>query len=218
MPVDTVDDAFEEQGGTALLLSKDKDTRKWGARWLNQAGLQTTVASDPANALQVVAQSMPDLVFVDAGLTGPDGQPVYASLLDDNPTPPVLFVLCASNRDVAGALDAGAYDVARKPLDWRAISHRAKLALESRQKQETLDATNDALKEALAVANTARKRLRSHESFEPVTGLPNRSKFVDLLGRVRERTLAGAVSRSERRLWRRSNCRFPGKWQHDALS
>ena len=183
MPVDTVDDAFEEQGGGALLLSKDKDARKWGARWLNQAGLQTTVASDPANALQVIAQSTPDLVFVDAGLTAADGRPVYATLLDDSDEPPIVFVLSASNRDVASALDAGAYDVARKPMDWRAISNRAKTALAARQRRVTLDATNEALKEALAVANTARKRLRSHESFEPVTGLPNRSKFIDLLSR-----------------------------------
>lgn len=184
MPIETVNDAFEEQGGTALLLSKDKDSRKWGPRWLNQVGLQTTVASDPINAMQVVDQAMPDIIIVDAGLTGPGGRPVYASLIDDASLTSMILVLCASNRDVAGALDAGAFDVARKPVDWRAISHRAKHALSALHKQSTLDATNEALQEALAVANTARKRLRSHESFEPVTGLPNRSKFMDLLRRA----------------------------------
>jgi len=184
LPVDTVDDAFEEQGGTALLLSRDKDSRKWGPRWLKQVGLQTTVASDPANAMQIVNETVPDLILVDAGLTGTDGKPLYASLINSDRLTAAVVVLCTSNREVARALDAGALDVARKPMDWRAISHRARQALSAIQKQSTLDATNEALREALAVANTARKRLRSHESFEPITGLPNRSKFMDLLRRA----------------------------------
>ena len=184
LPIDTVYDAFDEQGGTALLLSNDKDSRKWGPRWLNQVGLQTTVAPDPANALQIVDNEVPDAIFVDASLTEPGGQPVYARLIDDDRVTAIIVVLCASSRDVSAALDAGAFDVAHKPLDWRAISNRTKHALSALHKQATLDATNEALQEALEVANTARKRLRSHESFEQVTGLPNRSKFVDLLGRA----------------------------------
>ncbi len=184
LPIDTVDDAFEEQGGTALLLSKDKDARKWGPRWLNQVGLQTTVASDPANASQIASQAVPDVILVDASLTGARGQPLYVSLINDDNLTSLVVVLCNSSRESASALDAGAFDVARKPMDWRAIAHRARHALSSLHKQSTLDATNEALQEALAVANTARKRLRSHESFEPVTGLPNRSKFVNLLSRA----------------------------------
>lgn len=188
LPVDTVDDAFEEQGGTALLLSKDKDARKWGPRWLKQVNLQTTVATDPTNAIQVAIDTTPDVILIDAGLTGAAGQPLYEAMLSDERVTSAIVVLCASNREVAGALDAEALDVARKPLDWRAISHRAKHALAARHKQATLDATSEALKEALAVANTARKRLRSHESFEPITGLPNRSKFMDLLRRAMQGT------------------------------
>ena len=184
LPIDTVDNAFEEPGGTALLLSKDKDSRKWGPRWLKQIGVQTTVASDPANALQIVSETAPDVILVDAGLTGRDGRPLYASLVKDDSVTSLVVILCANGREAAGALDAGAFDVARKPFDWRVISHRARHALSALNKQSTLDATNEALQEALAVANTARKRLRSHESFEPVTGLPNRSKFVDLLRRA----------------------------------
>ena len=37
--------------------------------------------------------------------------------------------------------------------------------------------------EALNVAEGARQSLRSHQSFEPVTGLPNKKKFIDLLKR-----------------------------------
>ena len=184
LPIDTVDDVFEEQVGTAVLLSRDKDARKWAPRWLNQVGLQTTVASDPANAMQIVDEAMPDVIFVDAALADASGQPAYTSILNNDQLTSVVIVLCTSSKDVNNALDAGAFDVARKPMDWRAISHRTKHALSALHKQSTLDATNEALQEALAVANTARKRLRSQESFEPVTGLPNRSKFVDLLRRA----------------------------------
>lgn len=184
LPIDTVDDLFEEPGGTAVLLSKDKDARKWAPRWLNQAGLQTAVASDPSNAVQIVKQSCPDIVLIDAALAGPGSQPAYQALIDDPAVKAMVIVLCNGSREVATALDSGAFDVARKPVDWRAISHRTRHALAAVNQQSTLNATNEALQEALAVANTARKRLRSHESFEPVTGLPNRSKFVDLLRRA----------------------------------
>ena len=49
--VPTSNDVGESEAGTALLISKDSDSRKWGPRWLLQSGLQATVAPDPANAL-----------------------------------------------------------------------------------------------------------------------------------------------------------------------
>ena len=184
MPVDTGVDALEESAGTALLLCRDRDSRKWGPRWLSQAGLQATIPSDPANALEIARSMTPDVIFVDAALTTPDGEPAYRALLDAADLCAAVIVLCSSARDIGSALDAGAFDVARKPFDWRAIAHRAGGVLKLKHREATIGATNQALTEALEVANTARKRLRSQESFEPVTGLPNKSKFVDLLGRA----------------------------------
>ena len=183
MTVDTAKDALDESAGTALLLCRDKDSRKWGPRWVSQSGLQATVASDPANALQLARSMRPDVIFVDAALSGPDGDAAYKTLLDAADLGAAVIVLCSNAREIGSALDAGAFDIARKPFDWRTIAHRAARALALRNRDATINATNHALTEALEVANTARKRLRSQESFEPVTGLPNKTKFTDLLRR-----------------------------------
>lgn len=183
IPVDTVDDAFGEQSGTALLLCRDNDSRKWGPRWLSQSNLQPTVPSDLENALQIARNAVPDVILVEAALLGHDNVPIYQTLLDAADVSSAIFVLCTNAREVSAALDAGAFDIARKPFDWRAISIRASHALQLKNRQASLVASNEVLQKALAIANTARERLRSQESFEPVTGLPNKSKFVDLLRR-----------------------------------
>ena len=183
LPVDTLDDALEEQAGTALLLCRDTDSRKWGPRWLGQCGLQATIPSDVDNALEIARSTTPDVIIVEAGLTGADGTPMYRQLLDAADVKAEIIVLCNNEREIKAALDANVFDVARKPLQWQLIGKRAGYALRLKNKQQSVDEVNAALQEALTLANRTRERLRSQESFEPVTGLPNRAKFMDLLRR-----------------------------------
>ena len=183
MPVDTVNDALEDESGTALLLCKDNDSRKWGPRWLGQCGLQTAVPADPANALEVARTTVPDVIVVEAGLVGVGGVSIFQQLLDAADVNAAVIVLCNNQREIKSALEADVFDVARKPFHWQLIGNRAKHALLLRNRQQSADAANDALQEALVLANAARERLRSQETFEPVTGLPNRAKFMDLLRR-----------------------------------
>lgn len=183
MPVDTVNDAIDDDSGTALLLCRDNDSRKWGPRWLGQCGLQATVPADPANALEIARTTLPDVIVVEAGLAGAGGKPIFQDLLDAADVRAEVIVLCNNQREIKAALDAEVFDIARKPFQWQLIANRAKHALRLKNKQQSVEAINEALQEALAVANTARECLRNQESFEPVTGLPNRAKFMDLLRR-----------------------------------
>jgi len=183
IPVDTVNDAFEEQGGTALLICRDNNSRKWGPRWLGHFGLQATIAPDPMNALDIAKSMSPDVIIVEAALVGPDGVPVFKTLQDAADVQAAVFVLCINAREIKAALDAKAFDIARKPFDWQIIGNRARLALRLQTSQQSFDAANESRREALTLANTARERLRNQENFEPVTGLPNKIKFMDLLRR-----------------------------------
>lgn len=183
IPVDTVVDLFDDVGGTAILLCRDGASRKWGPRWLSQSGFQVNVPADPSNALEVVRTTMPDLVFVEAGLVASGGEQLYKTLLDAADVTSKVVVLCSGAREISAALDAGAFDVGCKPFEWQAISNRARLVLQLKNSRASLNASADALTEALELANAAREKLRSQESFEPVTGLPNKSKFIDLLRR-----------------------------------
>ena len=184
IPVDTLGDAHNDAGGTALLLCRDNDAKKWGTRWLSRVDLQVSVASDPANALELVRTTHPDVVVVDAALTDSENQRLFNVLQDAADVQSQLIVLCAGNSDLRLALDAEVFDVARKPYDWQSIAKRAQRAVQLKNRAVAFEEANDALREALEIANTARERLRSQERFEPVTGLPNKTKFVDLLRRA----------------------------------
>ena len=190
-PVDTHRDAFEERGGTALLLCKDADSKRWGPRWLGQAGLQVTVASDPANALQIARATQPDVIVVDAALMANPQERIVNVLQDAADVLSDVIVLCTSNNEVKAALDADVFDIARKPYNWQSVAARARHALQLRNRDRELAESTNALQEALELANVVRQRLRSQEQFEPVTGLPNRSKFVDLLRRAMRATERG---------------------------
>ncbi|MDJ0748156.1 MAG: EAL domain-containing protein [Woeseiaceae bacterium] len=184
----TVTDAFEEPGGTALLISSDNDAKKWCARWLGRSELQVTVASDPANGLAVARSVRPDIIVVDASINDGANRPVHEALQEAADVDADVIVLCSSNSHVKAALEAGVFDLVRKPFNWQSVAARAFHALQIRNRNAALTEANDALKEALELANVARRQLRSHERFEPVTGLPNRTKFVDLVGRAMRAT------------------------------
>ena len=175
-------DALEQPRGSVLLLTRDKDSVKWGPRWLKQSAFESVVIESKA-PLEVATTMQPDVIVVDAAMLGPDKKPVYTTLLGAPDIQSSVIVLCSSQRDITAAMEAGAFDTATKPWHWQAVANRAAHAHAMRNRDESLSAANEALHEALAVANTARERLNSHKNFEPVTGLPNKTIFVDLLRR-----------------------------------
>ena len=183
MPAAAGDDAFEEQLGAALLLVRDSTSQKWGRRWLAQSGLNASVPTDMSNALGVASAEHPDVIVVESSLPGASGRPLFAELLDSDEINSPIIVLCSNSREVSTALDAGADDVACKPLEWQAIAKRARNAWDMKVQQRSLDARSKSLREALKLADRARRTLRSQEALEPVTGLPNKTKFVELLRR-----------------------------------
>ncbi|MEL7186697.1 MAG: EAL domain-containing protein, partial [Pseudomonadota bacterium] len=184
LPPDTLGDAFDEPGGTALLLCRDADSKRWAPRWLGQSGLRVTAASDPANALEIARSTQPDVIIVDTALMVDKSLRVMNALQDAADVQSRVIALCASNNEIKAALDANVFDIARKPYNWQSIAARALHALQIKNRDLGLAEANSALEDALELANVARERLRSQEQFEPVTGLPNKSKFVDLLRRA----------------------------------
>jgi diguanylate cyclase (GGDEF)-like protein len=183
IPAKTADETLNELDGSALLLVRDSTSRKWGPRWLGQSGLQTTIPADFSNVGEIIAAECPDVVLVEASILNDSGEPVFAELQRNPDIDTPMIVLCANSREITAALDAGAVEIASKPLEWQAIANRAKIAWRLRKHQELLDAKELSLQEALELADIARQKLRSQQIFEPVTGLPNKSKFMDLLRR-----------------------------------
>ncbi len=180
---DTRDIQAGEIESTALLVCREKSVQKWAVRWFQHAGFRTAVVTDPAGALETARALDPAVIVVEAWLKDAERQPVFKQLLDAHgPTTPI-FVLSASAGDTKAALDAGIFDIARKPFDWQLLSRRAKAAATHARQEADLKNTRESLESAMAVADDAREQLHTSVSFEPVTGLPNRTKFLDLLER-----------------------------------
>ena len=190
VPVSVANGELCEEGGTAILFSNNSSATKWAPRWLNQYSVKTTVVSDAANALSFVRGTQPEALIVDAAMLTKSGEPLYRELLDAQDLRIPMFVMCSSSKEATAALEFNPYDVILKPFEWPLISRRVKYAVYAGNLKKQYEGVQAALQEALALADAARQRLRRGESFEPVTGLPNKKKFAELVKRS-----MGAVDR-----------------------
>lgn len=190
MPDSVASGELFEDGGTAILFSNNTSATKWAPRWLKQQSVQTTVVSDAANALSLIGSTRPDALIVDAAMRTQSGEHLYRELLEAQDLQIPIFVMCSSPKEATAAFEHNPYDVIWKPFEWALVSRRVKYAVYARNLRKQFEDGQAALQEALAIADAARQRLRRGESFEPVTGLPNKKKFAELVKRS-----MGAVDR-----------------------
>lgn len=178
-----------------MLIVRDREARHWAPRWLRNAGLEVALPDDPRHAIADVTSEQPDIVVIDAGLKTAEGQPVYASLAVEHAPRPIVFVLCKTRRETQAALKARNVDVLRKPHDWEMIARRVAHAGDKIVLERRLAFAEKSLRDAQKFADDARMQLKSRDSLEPVTGLPNRARFKD----IAKRSMA-AVERDDNKL------------------
>ena len=167
----------------ALLVCTDKSSQKWGSRWLDQSGFNVSTIADARRALEVLQKAKVEVAVVEAWARTEGGRRLFEDIQTSPAIDVPVIVLCNTNQEVSEAIDAGVYDIARKPFDWQLLARRARVVTRQIRREQEIDELRRSLREALEVANRARRQLRHTESFEPVTGLPNRAKFVDLVDR-----------------------------------
>lgn len=181
--LDAESNELPENRATALLVCRDPDIGKWGRRWLEREQLDVAIAESLDDGLRVARTLEPDVILVESGLQGENREPAIRALAQAQDVRAPIIALCTSNRDIGEILEIGVDDIARKPFEWKLIGRRARAAARAAAASRELDDARRSLAEALDVAKGAHRRLRSHESFEPVTGLPNKKKFLQLLSR-----------------------------------
>lgn len=169
----------------ALLICRDATSRRWGPKWLEQAGFQTTVLQSGAHALARIGEHVPAVIVLESTLRDANGRPLFetvSKVLPSRNTP--IIVLCSGRQDVQRALDAGVTDVVRRPVDWRLVSHRASLAVKASLSQSELVGASLALSDAMALADETRRDLHRRDTIDPVTQLPNRKSFRHAIDRT----------------------------------
>ena len=164
-----------------LLVGRPRSVKRWDLRWLTRAGFEVTLVDDPDHSLLAAETLGPAAIIAEAAFRGSNKLPVYTQFLDAENVDAPVIVLSHSSSETKTALDDGVYDVVRKPFDWRILSRRVAKAVQMADGDVALAETRDSLRSAVALADRVREQKRASESFEPVTGLPNRIKFQELL-------------------------------------
>ncbi len=177
-----------------LVLTRDSDARKWSQRWLQQDGLAVAVADHPERGVELARAERPDVIIIDAALRDLDGASLYAAIADAADIDAHQIVLCNSAREAGVVLESDVYDVTRKPFEWSLISRRARTAARLKQGEAELRERGESLEAALALADSARVALRSRDSHDPLTGMPNRAKFTRLVDKAMRTVKRDGVS------------------------
>lgn len=103
-----------------LVADDDRDIVTLVAWALQDAGYATVEAQDGLEALRMTVQQDPDLLVLDLGMPGLEGDAVFRILRarGAETAPPVIFLTAkASAKDRAAGLTMGAADYMIKPFD-----------------------------------------------------------------------------------------------------
>lgn len=110
-------------------------------------GYQTVTARSGEEALKLLKEQAPDLVFLDVWLPGMDGLKTLEEMKSSASCPPVIMISGHGNIDMAvRATRTGAYDFLEKPLSLERVVLAARRALE----RGDLERENRALRESLS--------------------------------------------------------------------
>ncbi len=175
-----MEDSYTGPIGVAVIASRDPEGSLWAPRWLERAGLNCILVQDARALRAACAKHEPSVILVEANLPDEDGEPLLARLLKQRGDMPIV-ALCANGKETRSALDANADDVIRRPYEWQIIARRARSLARVYATGAELDVLRESLKTALAQADGVKENLRRASRIDPITGLPSRHKFTELL-------------------------------------
>src|ERR1044071_5251286 len=130
-----------QQGGRVLIVEDDIDIADVLRRSLRNEGYEVRTSADGAEALDVAAGFVPDLVVLDLGLPGMDGVEVCRRLRDDGDVPILMLTARAETEDRVTGLDSGADDYLVKPFERKELLARIRALMRRRPPRGTASLT-----------------------------------------------------------------------------
>jgi DNA-binding response OmpR family regulator len=112
-----------------LVVDDEPIVRDVLVRYLRQEGFQVRTAPDGASALEVFADTEPDLVLLDLMLPRIDGFEVFRRIRARNGTPVIVLTARGDETDRIVGLDLGADDYVGKPFSPREVVARVRAVL-----------------------------------------------------------------------------------------
>ncbi|MGA1601501.1 MAG: EAL domain-containing response regulator [Prochlorothrix sp.] len=162
----------------ALLSSRGYRVRKAISGKMAQLALETLI---------------PDLILLDVRMPEMDGYSL-CRLLKSNPETagiPVIFLSALGEAlDKVQAFEAGGVDYITKPFEAEEVLIRIRTHLSLQQARQEIQALNAVLEERVQERTRqlemANLRLSELAHFDSLTGLPNRNRFIEILGQVQQ--------------------------------
>jgi two-component system response regulator MprA len=149
-----------------LVVDDDRALRDALRRVLTLAGYEVQGAADGEQAIELVAQAVPDAVVLDVGLPGIDGLEVCRRLRRLGNRVPILMLTARDAvSDRIDGLDAGADDYLVKPFDVEELKARVRALL----RRTGLDGDPDALSFAEVRLDSARHGAAVGDEFTELT-------------------------------------------------
>ena len=125
--------------GRVLVVDDEEDIRELCRVNLEFEGFEVVDASGGAEALELVARSRPDVVFLDLMMPGMDGWEVLRRLKEDDTTadiPVVLLTARTAEEDQMRGWQEGILEYVSKPFNPLSLVEWAKRAMERRDPVE----------------------------------------------------------------------------------
>jgi UDP-3-O-acyl N-acetylglucosamine deacetylase len=128
--------------GVILVVDDEESICAALAGALADEGYETLIAADGAEALRIIAEENPDLVFLDIWMPGLDGIDTLERIREAAPGTAVVMI--SGHATISNALEAsrrGAFDFIEKPLDLDTVIFTAARAFEQIRARKELSGT-----------------------------------------------------------------------------
>jgi diguanylate cyclase (GGDEF)-like protein len=152
---------------------------------LEAEGFEIVRAPGWGEALGLFETLRPEFVLVDGSFLDGSGPQLCAALrrLSGRSEVPVL-AMCAGKQELRRALAAGASDVIGKPVDTKVLARRITALHRGFKASVELERHRVLLQQARRHAAEIEERFERRNLIDPLTGLPNRLRLHQLLGRA----------------------------------
>jgi two-component system response regulator MprA len=149
-----------------LIVDDDRAVRDALRRALMLSGYDIALAADGIEALDKVAETVPDAVLLDVGLPGMDGLEVCRTLRREGNRVPVLMLTARETvPDRIAGLDAGADDYLPKPFDLGELEARVRALM----RRAGAEGDPDVLRFAELQLDAGRHGVRVGDAFVELT-------------------------------------------------
>ena len=177
-------DKREDGRKKVLIVDDDPDIVEILKVRIEGGGYDCATASNGPEALGLVEQSRPDMAIVDILMPGMDGYEVcrQMKILAGERAFPIILISEKTDTDsVVRALDLGAADFVRKPVDTQELLVRMRTVLQLR---EDLRKAREQIKELTHINSTlvrSNAKLSTETTQDELTNLLNRGHFLERL-------------------------------------